>query len=1310
MTNIEHIEKSVCRVTEQKDGGSKTGSGFLCSIDGWVLTAGHIFLQDGETYNSATDAPRSAGINIKFPNSANISAQLLYAEKKNAEGIDFAVLSLQQSPRRILPLHVNLNDSVWPAKVHIAGIGTFISRTVSGAEGTIESNMVDIESGTQTFLHIFAENAVQEGYSGGPVYSWDARAVIGIQVMASSSGLHPNASPLPIAERKTVNAMLISRMVERFPPLQDHLIILRRPFSGFDVIQLLAWYKMNKNGTKGGQQYFNDQRIDEAILPLINEHKSGKSVVRDLNQPILNAIRNTHDRNCFILGEEGGSGKTVTMLKLFSSWLNDCQQTHSIRKIPIYIELRNVVIDETENRRVGGLFVEYLRDIFFSQGSFPNPERLKNDLYQELFSPSCAGTHYILLLDGLNEVPLTGKRIICEEILFWAQKQHIQVIVTSRYKEDLLVEGQDRSSYVDDFGDFLEAQYHQEEEKDFRLFTIQKLEVPVISDYLHNIGVHGTIINQTKANKPLLEILRIPMYLTIFARLYLARPDNNFLNICTKGQLLGVFFDERKARIHKQQVAQEEKIGPAYALQRATEKLENEKSKKIFIFDKIIPFIAFHIAVAQEHPLGMLANDLRELISGLFDLENSVMMKREFKIRQASLRYNPYDKIRLFRKQVGGNCNSEDACELAETVIRFIVEELHLMRVVLMKQTHDVGNMGNWETDTVVYEFLHENLRDFFAAKQLREDAQYLFMPVSSDISLAHRNIPGTVLEFLGDICAEHAFRPYWDVARKEWMMSDPSQPSSLSFLANVLGNLRGKHDENSRVMVSNIIAVMKYSRKNDLSGMDLHSLDLSSTWLGGIRFSRSCENSYLTANFDNATIYAANFLRNGHDGEVTCVRRAKDNPDIIYSGDAFGCIMSWNLQTKTGQKIFHLGVSIRDMQVSSVVGELYLASEHTIYRLQLSNMTISTVYETPAFIQNLRLMDSGICFNTDINPVFWIELKWASEGQICLTSGDMSSMPLWLASCSCEGKDGSWLITGGTSKAHRVQVFEKEKNGTWNMVSVQTVPLPYGNRMNWIELSKDETKVLLCVQNYLYEYSIIDRKLDTETFRLCSGEIRFACYWYDKNGVYNGILYCSGADIVFLNKDYQECTRLNGGNGMCTFAEPFLIKRGPYLKKGQYIFTRQSGIQREVYEKYQLHVNHEIQEFDADTNICSRVFSRNGRVKLGYFLEDRELRLFNTSLGSLCLKNSQWEALQGRHCKFVDYGEMKGTAGFTVQSLGRQVTVYDRYTGEHDVFEVYEGLLIQRCSMKNLQGDMAESEHQEVLRRYGAVLEEEST
>ena len=1310
MKNTTHVERSVCQVTGQKRGVSYICSGFLCSNDGWILTAGHLFVEDGETFLNTSTIHRNA--TIKFPGSAEFTALLLYAEKRNIEGIDFAVLRLQQKPEGILPLPTNINDEVWKGTVHIAGISSYASDS-SGAEGTIESNMVGFETGALTFLHIVAENAVKEGYSGGPIYSWEAGAVIGIQVMASSQGLHPSSSLIPIAERKTINAMRLSRMVEQFPALRDHLTILTRPFSGINILQLLFGYNKKKNIVENEHGYFDQQHIDEAILPLINQYEPQKAAARDLNRPILDAIRHAHNRNCFILGEEGGSGKTVTMLKLFSSWLNECQRMHTIKKIPIYIELRNVVTTDTGEDRGGRLFVEYLRDAFFLQGVFESAEELEANLYQELVSPSCPETHYVLLLDGLNEVPLSRRRIVCEEILFWAQKQHIQVIVTSRYKEELLVADNDQSVYSDNFEDPFEEQTYSETEKDFFLLSIQKLKDPVILRYLKNIGVQENIIKKTMANQRLLDILRIPMYLTIYARLYLTHLNRMSSNICTKGQLLGEFFNARKQQIKRadqKQIKQMDKIKPVYTAQRITEKQLKDIEKKYFIFDKIVPYIAFRLAVAQDHPLGIFANDLRELIGGLFNSKNSVMMKRDSEFRRSSFKENPYDGIRLFLQKAGTDNNNEDIYDLAEAVIRFIVQELHLMREVFVKRTSDVDNIGNAEMKAVMYEFLHENLRDFFAAKQLQADARYLgFLKNTSDISLASQNIPKPILEFLGDICEEHFFCPYWDAEHKGWIMSDSAQPNSQSFIANVLGYLRGKHDESSKIMVSNIIAVMKYARMNDLSGVDLHDLDFSNTWLGGIRFSRSYGNSYLTANFDGATIHASNLLRSGHNDAVTCVRQDMNNPNIVYSGDVSGCIMQWNLQSKKGQKICDLGTGIRDILVNSAIDELYFASEHTIYRFILSKKDVSTLYETRHFIHKLRLTNTGISFNTDINPVSWIELALNQEKIIYQIIGDVSSIPLWLTSCSYEANDGSWLVTGGTSKTHRVQVFEKKEDGLWNTVPAQIIPLPYGNQMNCIELSKDETRVLFCVQNNLYEYSISDRRLIGETLRLNGKEIRFACYLYDKTGTCSGILFSSGRDIILLDKNYQECLRLNGGDGICKFVEPILIEREPYLKEGKYTFTNHSGIQRKVYEKYHLHVNQEIQEFDADTNICSRVFSIHNRVKLGYFLKDRELRLFNRDLTSFSLKCSQWETQQYENYQFVDYGEMKGTTGFRVQLFGQQVIVYDRYTSESDTFNFYEGLLIQRCSMKKLQGDMAEFEHQAILKRYGAILEEET-
>lgn len=309
--------------------------------------------------------------------------------------------------------------------------------------------------------------------------------------------------------------------------------------------------------------------------------------------------------------------------------------------------------------------------------------------------------------------------------------------------------------------------------------------------------------------------------------------------------------------------------------------------------------------------------------------------------------------------------------------------------------------------------------------------------------------------------------------------------------------------------------------------------------------------------------------------------------------------------------------------------------------------------------------------------------------------------MPFWLVSHSCESRDGTWLIAGGSSKNHRVQVFHREKNEDWNRIPVQTVPFHYGNRMRWMEMSVDETRILFCVQNYLYEYSLTGGMLDSEIFRLYSvSEIAFASYWYNDDGSLDGILYSCGSEIILLDRNYKISMRLNSGNGVCHYASPFLIDH-------DYRFSRQSGLQRGVQEKYHLYMDGEIQEFDADTNICNRIYDIKKRSKLGYCLNDHKVRLFQTNLYSVNLQSAQIEDTSSENIQFIDYAEMRDSVGFRIQRLGQQIIVYDRYTEEQESFRAYRGLLIQGCSMKDIKGDMQEPENQEILRRYGAILKE---
>ena len=278
--------------------------------------------------------------------------------------------------------------------------------------------------------------------------------------------------------------------------------------------------------------------------------------------------------------------------------------------------------------------------------------------------------------------------------------------------------------------------------------------------------------------------------------------------------------------------------------------------------------------------------------------------------------------------------------------------------------------------------------------------------------------------------------------------------------------------------------------------------------------------------------------------------------------------------------------------------------------------------------------------------------------------------------------------------------MFVRDEYGEWNHIPVQTVAVAYGNHMNRIEVDRDETRVLFCIQNNLYEYSLFNGYLDTEKFALQEKEeILFASYLYGEDGKRNGFVYSSGSRIILMDNHYNKKLQLNSGNGVCHFVDPFRVDI-------TYRFTRENSVQGDAIEKYLVHTAHEIQEFDADSNICDRIFKKKGSAKLGYYLSDQKLRLFSRNLHSLRLDNFELETARDDPYQFLNYNEMKGSAGFTSQRLGSELTIYDRYTGEHESFKVYEGLMIQRCPMIDIKGDIAKPEYQAILRRYGAILE----
>ena len=496
--------------------------------------------------------------------------------------------------------------------------------------------------------------------------------------MASESGQHMDKNWL-VAESKTVNAMTIQLMIERYPALKEHLIVLKRAFSGFDVLKASEEYRQRKNKEN---QHFSEDTIDEMILPMIQEQKKRIEMKHDLNQPVLDAIHKANDKNCFVLGEEGGSGKTMVLLKLFSSML----QQNTVRKIPIYIELRNLPElhrDYTVYDKPGMLLSDYLAselyDSYFNKSRvFADKNDLRQKLYDELRDPSCHETRYILLLDGLNEVSLSRRQEVCEEIRFWSCNPYTRVIVTSRYKEDILVEGVEQKPGFGSFEDFImedrQLDYEKDQENDFLLLVIQKLKRPVILEYLQTCQISEEIIQKALNNQSLFEILKTPMYLTIFSKLYHSKifsheisKDASLVDICTRGELLYGFFGEKTLHITGSVDIQKDKL---------EKKNTAEIRKKIFMFEKIVPYIAYHMAVERCYSIN--EKNLIQLLDDLLADENSIMRKRAV----YDYKYKTINEIYHNRSDFSDNRDVDMRYGPAEKIMRFIVEELHVMKKV----------------------------------------------------------------------------------------------------------------------------------------------------------------------------------------------------------------------------------------------------------------------------------------------------------------------------------------------------------------------------------------------------------------------------------------------------------------------------------------------------------------------------------------------------------------------------------------------------------------------------------------------------
>lgn len=648
------------------------------------------------------------------------------------------------------------------------------------------------------------------------------------------------------------------------------------------------WYSAHRwleNSKKQGGR-FAQLRVDQSILPNVEPTRSIDDLPVDVRldceskeaKPLLDAIRET-EGHLFLIGE-GGIGKTTALVHIMESAYGEGKQYRKDVQIPIFVELsfapdadsastlyqkgtstfiRRSVYKQIIDRRDGdgGVFTESgeLDEVFKLDPSIAVKP------INDLFSQESPVPEYLLLLDGLNEVSTAKIKGSTETVLDLVRSEirtitesfpNVRVILTSRTDESATA----ISSGVT------------------RIY-LTGVNDENVKGFLQNSGVSFEKINEATSNRDLLETLRIPLFLTMYASLKDAD------EIFTQGEILRTFFHERRENVYTMQ-NRTAKVGDSFfASENAVEDARLNADMQLFVLDFILPQIAYEMQSNELFYCSLSA--LREwiipVLTGKKDTDVCGL----------------YGDVFSVKSRVGGEKHPED---IADEIIKvFTNNERRIASAVAETLVSSFGIMQKTNDE---FGFVHQHIRDYFAAVkyiQIMKLATALMKDKQEDDALALMNeyfrehpVVLRVRKFIGESLGEYHNKP--KCVDRKWIYTEPKKRCDRNLISHALEIYRKKKREETGYGVYNLIHILNEVR-DDLSGCDFSGIDFSRCSLNGMRLSRID----LPARFDGAHLDGDELLFYGHPYYVRFAFFFPDGERII-SGDFNGYIRIWDAES----------------------------------------------------------------------------------------------------------------------------------------------------------------------------------------------------------------------------------------------------------------------------------------------------------------------------------------------------------------------------------------------------------------------------
>ena len=603
-----------------------------------------------------------------------------------------------------------------------------------------------------------------------------------------------------------------------------------------------------------GNNKFGGLKIFESLFPngiYQDVYYEPLAVNKEGRVAPVQEIFQEHRREHLVLMGEGGIGKTTFLAHQLSVLLKDKGQMPDM--IPIYIELNRCpnVIGQWHSSKYGktNYITRYVQSIMDDR-EFESytPEQLR-DIEQE-FMKETESPQYLLLLDGFNEINTVQadgtesgqsvRELLRNEIEQLARFTNVRIILTTRrMSENYLPDG-------------------------FNYVALQGLETENIRDYLTHANYSDTDIAWIEAHTELLDCLRIPLFLCMFA----CRNKAEKIKPLTRGEILYHFF-HRGTPFY----SEKGKIRRDYA--------DDVQLRKLMTYtmDFILPTIGYHM------------ND-----RGIFQLTRSDLLKEVERSFSDAILPVQIMEIPVFPEY---ESETESLADLKKQ-FRQIPSNRYLDIIVNILGVMNRNGVSG-------YSFVHHHIRDYFASyyiiQRMREalavynyekniHAQSFTLDGSDGVSDNIRHclepvfyeIPDeTVKGFIGEILGEHRNIPVLDT-ENHWHIPNATVPEQ-TMLRQLLDLYRYSPVE-PQYLVSNIVEIIKKVRKT-VAGENFDGLDLRQCRFYETSCSVGTGDSGLAASFRNCKITDQTFLFEGHIGKYVDFVVPHSNPDrILTLGD----------------------------------------------------------------------------------------------------------------------------------------------------------------------------------------------------------------------------------------------------------------------------------------------------------------------------------------------------------------------------------------------------------------------------------------